>query len=179
MWTRSPKSSKCGREIRKSVKIDSKYWTRSPESSKYRGCAVGTRWLASIAICRTIKNLLDNSIRYAAAKALIYRRLVPLLGRLPVCWGCPSRTMRDSSSEVERLRIPRGRKSESAVVLVACSTYDPSIISKSWGLITTYKRGRLKGGCDPFWSCAMTKRKEKAWGAHCPRLKGYTGSRLP
>ncbi|OWM71803.1 hypothetical protein CDL15_Pgr001010 [Punica granatum] len=33
-----------------------------------------------------------------------------------VCWGCPGRAMRDSSSGVERLRIPRGRKSESAVV---------------------------------------------------------------
>ncbi|PKI76300.1 hypothetical protein CRG98_003306 [Punica granatum] len=70
--------------------MDLKYWTRSPESSKYRGCyAVGTRWLVSIAICRTIKNLLDNGIRYVAVKALICRRLVPLLGRLPVCWGCP------------------------------------------------------------------------------------------
>ncbi|PKI59768.1 hypothetical protein CRG98_019842 [Punica granatum] len=34
-----------------------------------------------------------------------------------VHWGCPDRAMRDSSSGVERLRIPRGRKSESAVVL--------------------------------------------------------------
>ncbi|PKI56043.1 hypothetical protein CRG98_023566, partial [Punica granatum] len=37
--------------------------------------------------------------------------------RAIACWGCPSRAMRDSSSRVERLRIPRGRKSESAVVL--------------------------------------------------------------
>ncbi|PKI66971.1 hypothetical protein CRG98_012636 [Punica granatum] len=45
--------------------MDSKYWIRSPESSKYRGCyAVGTWWLASIAICRTIKNLLDNGISF-------------------------------------------------------------------------------------------------------------------
>ncbi|OWM88502.1 hypothetical protein CDL15_Pgr011733 [Punica granatum] len=63
MWTRSPKSSKCGREVRKAIKMDSKYWTRNPESSKYHGCAVGMMWLASIAICRTIKNLLDNGIR--------------------------------------------------------------------------------------------------------------------
>ncbi|PKI51277.1 hypothetical protein CRG98_028341 [Punica granatum] len=89
-WTRSPKSSKCGREVRKVVNVDSKYWTRSPESSKYHGCyAVETRWLALIAICRTIKNLLDNGIRYAAVKALICWRLLPLLGRLPVYWGCP------------------------------------------------------------------------------------------
>ncbi|OWM63009.1 hypothetical protein CDL15_Pgr026183 [Punica granatum] len=74
--------------------MDSKYWIRSPESSKYRGCyAVGTWWLASIAICRTIKNLLDNGIRYATVKALISRRLVPLLGQLPVCWGCLSLVM--------------------------------------------------------------------------------------
>ncbi|OWM91124.1 hypothetical protein CDL15_Pgr010154 [Punica granatum] len=33
-----------------------------------------------------------------------------------VCWGCPGLAMRDSSSRVERLRIPRGRKSEFAVV---------------------------------------------------------------
>ncbi|OWM65581.1 hypothetical protein CDL15_Pgr023851 [Punica granatum] len=38
-------------------------------------------------------------------------------GAIVVCWGCPGRAMRDSSSGVERLRIPRGRKSESAVVL--------------------------------------------------------------
>ncbi|OWM80139.1 hypothetical protein CDL15_Pgr027130 [Punica granatum] len=55
---------------------------------------------------------------YATVKALICLRLVPLLGRLPVCWGCPSIVMWDSSSGVERLRIPRGRKSESAIVLV-------------------------------------------------------------
>ncbi|PKI60432.1 hypothetical protein CRG98_019173 [Punica granatum] len=85
--------------------MDSKYWTRNSESSKYRGCyAVGTQWLASIAICCTIKNLLDDGIRYAAVKALICRRLVPLLGRLHVCWGCPSLVMWDSSSRVERLR---------------------------------------------------------------------------
>ncbi|OWM91541.1 hypothetical protein CDL15_Pgr024865 [Punica granatum] len=117
-WTRSPESSKCGREVRKAVKMDSKYWTRSPESSKYCGCyAVGTWWLASISICRTIKNLLDNGIRYAAVKALICRRLVSLLGRLLVCWGCPSLVIWDSSSRVERLRTPRDRESESAVVL--------------------------------------------------------------
>ncbi|OWM75288.1 hypothetical protein CDL15_Pgr012248 [Punica granatum] len=116
-WTRSPKSSKCGREVRKVVKMDLKYWTRSPESSKYRGCyAVGTRWLVSIAICRTIKNLLDNGIRYVAVKALICRRLVPLLGRLPVCWGCPGLVMWDSSSRVERLHTLRDRESESAVI---------------------------------------------------------------
>ncbi|OWM90308.1 hypothetical protein CDL15_Pgr014146 [Punica granatum] len=49
-------------------------------------------------------------------------------GAIVVCWGCPCLAMRDSSYVVERLRIPRGRKLESAVVLVACSTYDPSII---------------------------------------------------
>ncbi|OWM63173.1 hypothetical protein CDL15_Pgr009398 [Punica granatum] len=41
-----------------------------------------------------------------------------IAGAIVVCWGCPRRAMRDSSSGVERLRIPRGRKSESAVVLV-------------------------------------------------------------
>ncbi|OWM76639.1 hypothetical protein CDL15_Pgr009204 [Punica granatum] len=39
-------------------------------------------------------------------------------GAIVVCWGCPGRAMRDWSSRVERLRIPRVRKSESAVVLV-------------------------------------------------------------
>ncbi|OWM68063.1 hypothetical protein CDL15_Pgr016565 [Punica granatum] len=38
--------------------------------------------------------------------------------RAIACWGCPGHAMRDSSSRVERLRIPRGLKSESAVVLV-------------------------------------------------------------
>ncbi|OWM75184.1 hypothetical protein CDL15_Pgr017427 [Punica granatum] len=91
--------------------------TRSPKSSKYRECyAVGTRCLASIAIGCTIKNLLDNGIRYAAVKALICRRLIPLLGRLPICWGCLGLVMWDSSSRVERLRTPRDRESESAVV---------------------------------------------------------------
>ncbi|OWM68462.1 hypothetical protein CDL15_Pgr026432 [Punica granatum] len=41
-----------------------------------------------------------------------------IAGAIVVCWGSPRRAMRDSSSRVERLRIPRGRKSESAVVLV-------------------------------------------------------------
>ncbi|OWM76620.1 hypothetical protein CDL15_Pgr009185 [Punica granatum] len=49
-------------------------------------------------------------------------------GAIVVCWGCPSLAMRDSSFVVERLRIPRGRKSEYAVVLPACSTCDPNII---------------------------------------------------
>ncbi|OWM84130.1 hypothetical protein CDL15_Pgr028822 [Punica granatum] len=40
-----------------------------------------------------------------------------IAGAIVVCWGCPGRAMRDSSSGVERLRIPRGRKSESAIVL--------------------------------------------------------------
>ncbi|OWM90642.1 hypothetical protein CDL15_Pgr018969 [Punica granatum] len=66
------------------------------------------------------------------AVCLICRKSALLLGRLlvalpgagfiagaiVVCWGCPRRAMRDSSSRVERLRIPRGQKSESAVVLV-------------------------------------------------------------
>ncbi|OWM90288.1 hypothetical protein CDL15_Pgr014126 [Punica granatum] len=64
------------------------------------------------------------------AVCLICRKLALLLGRLlvalpgvgfiagaiVVCWGCPGRAMRDSSSRVERLRIPRGRKSKTAVV---------------------------------------------------------------
>ncbi|OWM75261.1 hypothetical protein CDL15_Pgr023782 [Punica granatum] len=29
----------------------------------------------------------------------------------------------------------------------------------------------LKGGCDPFWSYAKTKRKEKAWGNALPQAK--------
>ncbi|PKI70462.1 hypothetical protein CRG98_009132 [Punica granatum] len=110
MWTRSPESSKCGLEVHKAINVDAK--------SRKQCYAVGTRWLVLIAICRTIKNLLDNGIRYATVKALICRRLVPLLVRLPVCWGCPSLVMWDSSSGVERLCIPRGRKSEFAIVLV-------------------------------------------------------------
>ncbi|OWM87270.1 hypothetical protein CDL15_Pgr022213 [Punica granatum] len=88
MWTRSSESSKCGREVRNAVNVDAK----------------------------SGKNLLDNGIRYATVKALICRRLVSLLGRLPVYWGYPSLVMWDSSSGVERLRIPRGRKSKSAIV---------------------------------------------------------------
>ncbi|OWM84372.1 hypothetical protein CDL15_Pgr021048 [Punica granatum] len=38
---------------------------------------------------------------------------------------------RDSSSGGERLRIPSGRESESAVVLAVCNTCDPDITSKS------------------------------------------------
>ncbi|OWM80137.1 hypothetical protein CDL15_Pgr027128 [Punica granatum] len=69
----------------------------------------------------------------AVVKALICRRLVSLLGRLLVHWRCPGLAMKDSSSGVERLRTPRNRESGSAVVLAACNTYDPGIISKSWG----------------------------------------------
>ncbi|OWM75179.1 hypothetical protein CDL15_Pgr004997 [Punica granatum] len=43
--------------------------------------------------------------------------------------GCCA--MRNSSSRVERLRIPSGRESLSAEVLAACSTCDPGITSKS------------------------------------------------
>ncbi|OWM68432.1 hypothetical protein CDL15_Pgr026976 [Punica granatum] len=63
---------------------------------------------------------------------LICRKPALLLGRLLVAlpdvssvamaivvrWRCPGRAMKDSSSVVERLRIPRGRKSESAIVPV-------------------------------------------------------------
>ncbi|PKI65803.1 hypothetical protein CRG98_013808 [Punica granatum] len=41
-----------------------------------------------------------------------------IAGAIVVCWGCSGCAMMDSSSGVERLRILRGRKSESAVVLV-------------------------------------------------------------
>ncbi|OWM72888.1 hypothetical protein CDL15_Pgr023294 [Punica granatum] len=89
--------------------------------------------------------LLHRCFAPGVAVCLICRKLALLLGRLlvalpgadfitgviVVCWGCPGRAMRDSSSVVERLLIPRGRKSESAVVLAACSTCDPNIIGKS------------------------------------------------
>ncbi|OWM71187.1 hypothetical protein CDL15_Pgr011314 [Punica granatum] len=55
-----------------------------------------------------------------------------IAGAIVVCWGCPGHAMRDSSSRVERLRIPRGRKSESAVVIVFVV---PVILtSLGWGL---------------------------------------------
>ncbi|OWM80561.1 hypothetical protein CDL15_Pgr015573 [Punica granatum] len=58
------------------------------------------------------------------AVCLIYRKPALLLGRLlvalpgpgfvvgaiVVCWGCPSLAMRYSSSGMERLRIPRGKR---------------------------------------------------------------------
>ncbi|PKI55782.1 hypothetical protein CRG98_023827 [Punica granatum] len=65
---------------------------------------------------KAIKCQAEARGKYATVKALICGRLVPLLGRLPVCWGCPSLVMWDSSSRVERLRTPRDRESESAVV---------------------------------------------------------------
>ncbi|OWM83042.1 hypothetical protein CDL15_Pgr016524 [Punica granatum] len=55
-----------------------------------------------------------------------------IAGAIVVCWGCSGCAMMDSSSGVERLRILRGRKSESAVVLVVRCTCDSDIISKSW-----------------------------------------------
>ncbi|OWM90287.1 hypothetical protein CDL15_Pgr014125 [Punica granatum] len=75
--------------------------------------------------------LLRRCFALGVAVCLICRKLALLLGRLLVTlpdvssvavaivvrWGCPGRAMRDSSFGVERLRIPRGRKSESAVVL--------------------------------------------------------------
>ncbi|OWM76832.1 hypothetical protein CDL15_Pgr023718 [Punica granatum] len=79
-----------------------------------------------------------------AAVCLICRKPALLLGRLlvalpgagfiagaiVVCWGSLGRAMRDSSSRVERLRIPRGRKSESAVVLVVVvPVILPSLVS--------------------------------------------------
>ncbi|PKI66968.1 hypothetical protein CRG98_012633 [Punica granatum] len=84
---------KCGREVRKAVKLDSKYWTRSPESSKSRRCyAVGTRWLVSIAICRTIKNLLDNGIRGPDARPL--GLLLALHGHIETFSKAPKRLYR-------------------------------------------------------------------------------------
>ncbi|OWM90077.1 hypothetical protein CDL15_Pgr000864 [Punica granatum] len=81
-------------------------WMRSPESSKYRWrYTVEMRWLALIAICRTIENLLDNGI---------------------------SLVMWDSSSRVEGLCTLTDLELESAVVPVTCSTCDSSIIGKSW-----------------------------------------------
>ncbi|OWM72546.1 hypothetical protein CDL15_Pgr017287 [Punica granatum] len=53
-----------------------------------------------------------------------------IAGAIVVCWGYPGHAMRDSSSGIERLRIPRGQKSESAVVLVGGCTCNPNIISK-------------------------------------------------
>ncbi|OWM75318.1 hypothetical protein CDL15_Pgr012278 [Punica granatum] len=73
-------------------------------------------------ICRKSALLLGQLLVALPDASFVARAIV-------VCWECPSLAMRDSSSVVERLRIPRGRKLESAVVLVACSTYDPSIIS--------------------------------------------------
>ncbi|OWM85337.1 hypothetical protein CDL15_Pgr021092 [Punica granatum] len=99
--------------------------------------------------------LLRRCYAPGVAVCLICRKPALLLGRLlvalpgagfiagaiVVCWGCPGRAMRDSSSGVERLRIPRGRKSKSAVVLMACSTYDPSIIMSTARESTSSRRG--------------------------------------
>ncbi|PKI67625.1 hypothetical protein CRG98_011981 [Punica granatum] len=79
--------------------------------------------------------LLRRCFALGVAMCLICRKPALLLGRLLVAlpnanfvaeaivvrWGCPGRAMRDSSSGVERLHIPRGRKSEFAVVLALCS----------------------------------------------------------
>ncbi|PKI78580.1 hypothetical protein CRG98_000957 [Punica granatum] len=45
-WTRSPKSSKDGREVRKAIKMDTKPWTRSPKSSKDGREVRKAAWLA-------------------------------------------------------------------------------------------------------------------------------------
>ncbi|OWM82761.1 hypothetical protein CDL15_Pgr008642 [Punica granatum] len=63
----------------------------------------------------------------AFPRVLICRRPVSLLG----VGALLSHAMRDSSSNVDRLRTPRDRELESTVVLVACGTCDPVIISKS------------------------------------------------
>ncbi|PKI52250.1 hypothetical protein CRG98_027348 [Punica granatum] len=86
--------------------MDSKYWTRSLESSKYRGCyAVGTRWLASIAICRTIKNLLDNGIRGPNARPP--GLLLALHGHIKTFSKVPKRLYRlfDAPRELRTLLI--------------------------------------------------------------------------
>ncbi|OWM75345.1 hypothetical protein CDL15_Pgr021061 [Punica granatum] len=60
--------------------------------------------------------LLDDCI-ICSLGGLICRRLVLSLGRLLVRWGCPVRMTSDLSSWVERLRVPRDWRPESAVVL--------------------------------------------------------------
>ncbi|PKI66592.1 hypothetical protein CRG98_013016 [Punica granatum] len=81
---------------------------------------------------RIVMKLLHRCSALGVVVCLICRKPALLLGRLlvalpgvgfiagaiVVCWGCPGRAMRNSSSGVERLRISRGRKSESVVVLV-------------------------------------------------------------
>ncbi|OWM84379.1 hypothetical protein CDL15_Pgr021055 [Punica granatum] len=68
-------------------------------------------WVAVCLICRKSALLLGQLLVALPGAGFI-------AGAIVVYWGCPHRAMRDSSSGVERLRIPRGRKLESAVALV-------------------------------------------------------------
>ncbi|PKI56238.1 hypothetical protein CRG98_023369 [Punica granatum] len=95
------------------------------------------------------------------AVCLIYRKSALLLGQLlaalpsagfiaeaiVVSWGCPGRAMRDSSSGVERLRIPRDRKSESAVVLVfVVPVILTSLFRVAWQPVESFCFGDANGG---------------------------------
>ncbi|OWM87086.1 hypothetical protein CDL15_Pgr008282 [Punica granatum] len=107
----------------------------------------------SIGVAAAMK-LLRRCFALGVAMCLICRKPALLLGRLLVAlpnanfvaeaivvrWGCPGRAMRDSSSGVERLHIPRGRKSEFAVVLALCSTCDPSITTPHFGPPASHTR---------------------------------------
>ncbi|OWM63733.1 hypothetical protein CDL15_Pgr005995 [Punica granatum] len=67
-WTRSPKSSKNGREVRKAVKRDAKSWTRNSKSSKDGHEVRKTVWLA---VCRVIGRMLDDLCRALGGDGLI------------------------------------------------------------------------------------------------------------
>ncbi|OWM72667.1 hypothetical protein CDL15_Pgr005256 [Punica granatum] len=62
-----------------------------------------------------------RSLAFGAVVCLLCERIV----------GSRRFAFRNSSSSEERLRLPSGRESESAVVLAVCNTCDPDITSKS------------------------------------------------
>ncbi|OWM63154.1 hypothetical protein CDL15_Pgr027010 [Punica granatum] len=97
-----------------------------PKDSSLYPYANSTDWrccydeVASSMFCRWGGGVFDLSEAGFAAGAVTRCSAGCQLCRSGDCssLGCPGRAMRDSSSGVERLRIPRGRKLESAVVLV-------------------------------------------------------------
>ncbi|OWM70392.1 hypothetical protein CDL15_Pgr008681 [Punica granatum] len=129
------KSSKCERGVRKAINVDEKYVDAESKSSK---CGRGVRKAINVNaesesnLCSCRDEVLRRCSAPEVLVCLICRKPALLLGRLLVAlpdvssvavaivvrWRCPGRAMKDSSSVVERLRIPRGRKSESAVVPV-------------------------------------------------------------
>ncbi|OWM67394.1 hypothetical protein CDL15_Pgr019854 [Punica granatum] len=98
-WTRSPKSSKDGREVRKAVKMDPKFWTRSPKSSKD-----GHEVQKAVKLVSPLKRLLAGNAPVSPLKLL-----------LAVCYSCwqlvsPLKRLLAGNASVSPLKLLLARR---------------------------------------------------------------------